>query len=523
MVFRCSPQACVNTVCVALVVVVLGGSARGNAQELAGPIPDEVAAIAAACRENSARIGSLQVSGTVVMAGRRFENQWDPIAKQMYHSRTQQFAIWKDAVHCRFDVVTDRTVNERGEVNYSLPAGEHITSYAKLEREGGLAELKRKHGTPQSTERRIVTPAARYWYMVESNRVSIGHYNLHTHINLKPEMRLAMNKVCFGWTMAELVDQWAALLDRGSPDAPRLLEAVPLDGGQCRVRTISENGTESGEIVADLNKGGNILSYVLHQGGRIVSSGRFDYANAGGAWVLTHGEVVDYGPDGVVDVELFYEAAPESIRVNEPIDPQVFTWEALDVRKGAQVVDLQTGEEYLYDDIPLHLKVALAMAREKEEEAAEAAARARETATAAPAPAEPAAEASASGADRGPAPTIASTARELGPTASRRAVEPTDDDKTPRPGKSAPLSPESRPTTTRPATTRPTTTRPAGPAPLPEAVASPRDDAVPPPASTTEGHSPTTTATVVAISAGCVAALGIGLWKLARRGARLPK
>ncbi|MEW6198332.1 MAG: hypothetical protein AB1601_06665 [Planctomycetota bacterium] len=502
----------------ALVVVALLGSARGNAQELAGPIPDEVAAIAAACRENSARIGSLQVSGTVVMAGRRLENQWDPIAKQMYHSRTQQFAIWKDAVHCRFDVVTDRTVNELGEVNYSLPAGEHITSYAKLEREGGLAELKRKHGTPQSTERRIVTPAARYWYMVESNRVSIGHYNQHAQVNRALEMRLAMNKVCFGWTMAELVDQWAALLDRGSPDAPRLLEAVPLDGGQYRVRTISENGTESGEIVADLNKGGNILSYVLHQGGRIVSSGRFDYANAGGAWVLAHGEVVDYGPDGVVDVELFYEAAPESIRVNEPIDPQVFTWEALDVRKGAQVVDLETGEEYLYDDIPLHLKVALAIAREKEEEAAEAAARA--SATAAPAPAEPAAEASASAANQPVAPTIASTARELGPTATRRAVEPTDHDKTPEPGKSAPLPPESRPATTRPTSTRPATTRPAGPAPLPEAVASPRDDAVPPPAETAERRSPATTATVVAISAGCVAALGIGLWKLARRGPR---
>lgn len=520
MVVYSSALVCARTLGAAVLVLASGSAWRAAAQSQDGAFPSELYTIAAVCRENSARIVSMQLSGTMVMTGRRFENQWDPVANETYDSRTHQFSIWKDALHCRFDVTTDRTINEQGEVIYNLPAGEHIASVAKLERDGweGRVERKRKYGTPQTTQRRIVSPAANYWYQVEGHRVSIGHPNLHRHINNTLEMRLAMNKVFFkAFTMAELIDRWAELCHRGGSDAPRLLEVIPSADGQYRVRVVSATGADSSEIVVDLKRGGNILAY--KESGRTTASGQFDYAKAGDAWVLAHAEIAEYGADGVLDAHMLYVVDPASIQVNEPIDPYVFTWEALDVRKGAHVTDIPTGSTYWYDDLPTDLKIAIALAREQEEEAAEAAARARETPAApAPATAEPRPQPSPTDTEQPSTPTIASTAREAKPSVERMAAEPTDRVETPQTGTSTPLPPESRPTATRPAATRPSA-RP----PLPEAEPAAADDAAAAAAGPTERQTPTHTATVVAVSAGCVAALGIGLWKVTRRGARLPK
>jgi len=449
------------------------------------------------------------------------EGQWDPIANQMYNSQTQQFSIWKDSVNCRVDVTMDRWTDETGTVVYQVPAGEHITSVAKLEREGGMLELKRKYGTPLNTFRQIVTPANNYRYQVEANQVAIDVPQLPAAIEHEQVLQLALNKVSGRFTPAGLVDRFAELAQSASPDLVQSLEVAALGEEQLRVRSTvvsshdrNQRTTSVLEVVVDLGKSGNIVSYVRRENARVVETGECQYVGAGGAWVLAHAEIVQYAADGIVDFRTVYDVTPASIRVNEPIDPFIFTWEALDVRKGAHVVDHKTGDDYWYDDAPLHVKLALALAREKEEEAAEAAARARETATAVPAPPEPVQRPLPTPAEPAPAPIAASTARDLGPTTTQRAGPRTERDETPKRRKSAPLPPESRPTTTRP-----TTTRPAGPAPLPEAAASP-GDAVPPAAETAERNSPTTTATVVAISAGCVAAVGIGLWKLARRGTR---
>jgi len=101
-----------------------------------------------------------------------------------------------------------------------------------------------------------------------------------------------------------------------------------------------------------------------------VETAQFDYIHVGGAWVLAHADMAYFALDGFPTVQATYVVDPNSVRINEPIDPQVFTFEALGVRRGALVHDYKTGEEYLYDDVPLEVKVALAQARELEEQAA---------------------------------------------------------------------------------------------------------------------------------------------------------
>ena len=52
-----------------------------------------------------------------------------------------------------------------------------------------------------------------------------------------------------------------------------------------------------------------------------------------------------------------FEVTPDSIKVNEPIDPGTFTISSLGIAKGALVRNTLTGEQFLYEDVPLRLKI----------------------------------------------------------------------------------------------------------------------------------------------------------------------
>lgn len=515
---RCSARVRRTALLVALVACVGPSKAQGQSS----PIPDELRMLVAACRDNTRRIDTLQLTGTMTLSGALYQGQWDPITGDTSDSQTRVFTLWKDPLRWRFDVTADRETSPQGEVIYKLPYGEHITSYAKIEREGGLDALKRQYGTPLSTTRSIVSPDGGLRYRPESNTVELNvPYENLALVDEQPDLQLALSKVLLGRTLAEFVDRWTELPVEGN----RRVEVERVGETQYRLRfvfveppTPTGSSVHTRDVFVDLDKGGSVLSYVDRTDARVVSTGEFDYISVEDTWVLSHAVVTRTpGPDGPPGFATVYDIAPESLRVNEPIEPRIFTFEGLEVRKGALVFDHKTREEFLYDDIPLHLKVALAMAREAEEEAAEAAALATPAAPP-PATAEPRPQPSPTDTEQPSTPTIASTAREAKPSAERMAAEPTDRVETPQTGTSTPLPPESRPTATRPAATRPSA-RP----PLPEAEPAAADDAAAAAAGPTERQTPTHTATVVAVSAGCVAALGIGLWKVTRRGARLPK
>jgi hypothetical protein len=509
-----------RAICAVMIVIALLGTEHGWTQNPQSAIPDELAVIAAACRENSARIESLQLSGTLTATGGWLEGQWDPIADQTYNSQTREFSVWKDALNCRFDVTADREVDgQTGEVIYHLPYAEHITSYAKLDREGGFHALKREYGTPQHTTRTIVTPDQGYQYEPESNelRLNIDPFTVRA-LNEQLGMQFALNRTLHGFTMAESVDRWAELATRGD----RSIEVTPLGDGQYRIRstvTAPHEGNPTHcsilDVVVDLDQGGNVLSQLYQTDGQIVETGQFEYMNVNGAWVVAHAEVArQIGPDGVPLVNAVYDVRPESIRINEPIDPVVFSFEGLGVRRGAHVQDHKTGEEYLYDDIPLHLKVALAAAREKDKELAEAAAPAPQG----PAPAE--ADRSAQELQEGQPGAAAGAA----PVAQARATSGPSDFVvvTPTPAAEPPPDTmpvheldqadrrEARPPATRPADTHVLTPR------APTQPAERREPAEPP-APPAGPWLPSTAVTVVAVSAGVAAALAIGIWKVTRR------
>jgi hypothetical protein len=341
-------------------------------------LPDELQVIAAACRENSARIESLQLGGTVVLSGRRMEGHWDPIANRAYNSQTGVFSVWKQPGSCRFDGTYDHVVTSAGEVVYHVPYAEHIISGDRLEREGGMTEFNRKYGTPQTTERIVVTPGNTYRYHPEDNFLMVDGDDAAGKIEGEKEMGLALNRV-YGsrFTIAERIERWFESAQRGLHGS---VDVVGLGQGRYRIRApASPEAPDGEETVVDLDKGGNTLSYTTRKGGQVAERNEFEYANVGGAWVLIHADMNELGPDGAVDTHVVYQVDPQSLHVNEPIDPQVFTFEGLNVRKGAHVINAKTREEFLYDDVPLHVKAALAEAREQEEDLAQAAARVPES------------------------------------------------------------------------------------------------------------------------------------------------
>lgn len=503
MAHRSLPALCSRSLGGALVAVATWVGAYGAAQSPQGKIPDELAVIAAACRENSARIQTLQLSGTFVATGGHHEGQWDPFTGETYNSQTRQFSLWKDALNCRLDVTADREVSPENEVNYNLPYGEHITSYAKLEREGGVDALKRRYGTPQSTRRTIVTPDNTYRYKPELNQVELNDPFTARELDEQPEpeLQFALNKTLMGFTVAECVDRWAELAQRGD----RSLEVTLLEGGQYRIRstvTVQRTGGPpqcyTHDMVVDLEKGGNVLSYVRQTDGETVETGQFDYMNADGAWVVAHAEIASRVAPGVPAANGVYDVQAESVRINEPIDPQLFTFEGLAVRSGALVFDAETREEYLYDDVPLDVKVALAMEREREENLVEAEARA----AASPPP--------------GPADEPARGPRQSDPSKVPVSMEPAGRTSE-QPENVVVLTPTSQLAATQPATApsrKSPHTRVVATQPAPKVTAD-RDTATAPDRGRTV---PSTTTTAVVVSIACIAALGIGIWRLARRG-----
>jgi hypothetical protein len=459
-----------------------------------------LAVIAAACRDNTQRISTLQLSGTAVLTGRRFAGMRDPFNGQTYDSQNRSFSVWRDASgNARLDVTADRETDGRTpEVQYNLPYGEHIMSCRKLQREGGWGAVERENGTPQSTARIIVNSSESYRYEPERNQLYLNQPGSRP-LDEELEMQLALNRVPDAGTGAELLERWAAMADQPG----RSVTLMELGGGQYHVRltidTLEAEGRASSytrDVVVDLERGGNIVSYAAQTDGNLVEKGQFDFMNVGGAWVVAHAEVDGgIGPDGVPMVKAVYEVQPESIQINRTVDPQVFSLASLDVRRGALVHDSNTDEPYLYDDVPLEIKIALALEREREEEAAASAEQqdAQEGAAEQPMPqvARPKADNS-----RSPAPEAAKTAKDASSSYVLLTSEP------PR---------------VREPSTRPTATARVIVEPAKAAEPTTPDEGIParsPPAVTT--LVPGTAATVVAVSVGCGAALAVGIWRWTR-------
>jgi hypothetical protein len=495
--------------CSVLIGLMAWAGGRIWAQEPEIAFPDELRIIAAACRENSERIKSLRVSGVLVATGTHYQGWWDPIAGLTYNSQTRTFSLWKDGSNSRFDQTTDHEGEPGGEVAYHMAYGEHIMSSAKLEREGGLSALLAKYGTPQNTKRTIVSADNALQYKPEDNEVKLNEPSLARGVEEERARLWALNKTLLDMTLAEAIDRLVEL----APSDHRSIEATPLQGGQYRIHVeVPAPRSPTLDMVIDLDQGGSVLSFTRSKDGQTDATGQFRYMSVGGAWIVAHGENWSILPNGETQ-QLVYDVNPESVQVNEPIDPQVFTFEGLNVRRGAHVFDHKTHEEYLYDDVPLYVKDALALAREREEELALAESIAGHplsppTVAGVPTPQPP-----PPAPEQGAAPAAAPNDAPSGPS-SIAVVSPD--------------VPASKPPSTRPApaeagdvrvvtptpTTRPITTRSVSVVQQPEPnTAKPAEPA----AGVGEAKPARGMTTLLVVGAGCAAAAGIVTWKVVRR------
>jgi hypothetical protein len=495
----------VRTLCGAIILLGLSKAGSAAAEPPPNAVPDELAVIAAACRENRARIQTLQFSGTVTLTGRMLEGQWDPIAGETYNSQTRDFCVWNDGVNLRFDGTSNRTVDGgTREVVYNVPYGEHFCIATDADRQA----LKREFGTTQTTERNLITADEDYSYRPESNYLELGLRN-PGRVEQHPEVAVALNRTFQGSALDEFVDRWEELAKRGD----RSVEVTHLEAGQYLVRTTvnlvlqdQQPFTGIGEAVVDLDQGGNVISYVGQVNGQVQTRSQFEYMNVDGVWVVAHAEVAwPIGPDGVPMVNAVYEVPRAGVRINAPIDPRVFSFEGLAVRKGAYVSDQKAGETYVYDDVPVDVKAALWLAREMEKERANAAAEAPQSLP----PAQVDAPAAMPQPGQASPPAVTAAVPKARPTSVPVATAPTS--------RAAPPT-DTRPAATQPVATRPATTRPAASRPVSVVqVVQPDNPTLPPPAGRSFVPSPAVTAVVV--TAGCAAALAIGIWKLSHRGA----
>jgi hypothetical protein len=483
----------------ALLAVACVARGRARVQDANAGASDQLAVIAAACRDNTERIASLQVSGTVVLTGRRFGGMRDPFSGQNYDSQNRSFSAWRNTLgNARLDVTADRhTDGKTSEIRYNVPYGDHITSCRKLEREGGWADVEREYGTPQTTRRMIVTPSVSYWYEPECNQLYLDDPRLAA-LDDELEMQLVLNRMPDAGTGADVLDRWAAMADRPG----RSVTLMELGGGlyhaQLTIDTLGAEGhgaLHTRDIVVDLERGGNIVSYAARTDGKVVDTGQFDYMNVGGAWVVTHAEYEGgIGPDGVPMMRAVYDVQPESVQVNQPIDPRIFSFGGLDVRRGALVRDYKADEQYLYDDVPIDVKVALAAEREREEEAAASAK-----------------QQDAQGPEQA-APQEAPARVEIRASSPPKPAEAGQDASS---STFTLLTPE--PARVREASTRPTgNTRVIAVPPKAAAPATP-EEGLPSrlPASVTR-LVPSRAVTITALSAACAAALAAGIWRWTR-------
>ena len=113
-------------------------------------------------------------------------------------------------------------------------------------------------------------------------------------------------------------------------------------------------------MTVDSNKGCTVQRIRTFNENQLSSESEFEYAEIDGAWVMVGATTTSYNPgSGKVERRVSLQVDQDSLKVNQLIDQKMFTVDSLGIRKGSLISDQLTGQEYLYEDVPLHLKHAV--------------------------------------------------------------------------------------------------------------------------------------------------------------------
>jgi len=343
------------------VLIALAGGPRVVCAAKPRDLPIEVRGLLAGWKKNLGAVRSIEArvrehvqvseaNEAVDLEGRRFGTY------------TSEVRFWAEGDRRRADMHSNRTF-AGGKVLYHLPHGEHIVP--RRFGQPDVDALKRMYGTTETTTRRLVTDGKYYDYLDEGKLLMIGEpprsesYVLPASFMMMVEGALASSRT--------LAQDLQALLRLGATVSP------PQDLGKGRflIRAGYTNSrlklTRSVEYVLNASKGYTLESirdsFTTPNGTFPFVYADFEYNSVGGIWVLSKGRRRIYNPDTHdFEHEMSLEVVSESLRINEGVDPSVFSVDSLGIAKGALVTDQITGEQYLYNDLPIDLKIAQVMA-----------------------------------------------------------------------------------------------------------------------------------------------------------------
>lgn len=327
-------------------------------------IPVELQVIMAGWEDNFGKIHSINAKAQLRTDDVKFLKCKDYEGKS-YKSQNSDFEIWKDGPKLRSDIVIDRTFDfDNNKVKYNLPFGEYVMPSREWAQK--KEEIERKHGVTQTTLKVLRLADKQCNYFVESKDVTIDKT-----VDYFPGPNacewITEGRIFYGVTFPEYIK------DKAKLPSTKSFEVEDLGGGRYAVYENFNGTTKEKEfagrtrIVVNASQGYTIESYTRKAEDSIIYDAEYKYAKKGNAWVIVGGYFKRYdwmGQENKVKSTVSLTVDADTLKVNEPIDPKVFTFESLNILKGSLVRDSIEDKEYLFNDVPIHLKVSLAKAQD---------------------------------------------------------------------------------------------------------------------------------------------------------------
>jgi hypothetical protein len=282
---------------------------------------------------------------------------------KVYGDQNATISMWADGTNIRSDVSWDRTLDlSNKRINYNLPFAEYMAPKSQV----NLDKLLRDHGITRTTRQSISMADRQLAFVPEAKELEITAANSTPRFQSECNM-LVRQRVVGGQSLSEY------LKTKSNAKNTVKFEVHDTPDGQYEIHRYWINGDESRDdpaghtvIVVDPQKGFSVQSFTSSVSGRTEVDFRYSYTAVDGIWVLTGVANKYYSSDSSKPVRtIIFSLGPQSLQVNQPIDAKVFSIEALRLPKGTHVNDRIENQEYLYNDIPLHLKAGLVEAKKE--------------------------------------------------------------------------------------------------------------------------------------------------------------
>jgi hypothetical protein len=272
-----------------------------------------------------------------------------------FRTQTAEFALWQDGQWLRLDRAFDRTFDLlNNSIIYHLPMPDVAGTVRSEDAKGFVT----KHGTPQETIRYLREGGREYIYWVESKHMYVRRPKAPYPI--MAELRwLTTGPTVHDRTLRALV---AEALRR------EMDVVLTEDRLGHRVLTISTvytlpDGTTiptSTRLLIDAKNGNTIRQVEVRTSGQVDHTIDYEYAEAGGAWVVVGGDDRVFDPaSGRMTGRTTLHVDKSSLRINDVVDPKVFRADDLRIAKGAMVYDQFKGEKYLHEDVSIGEKIRM--------------------------------------------------------------------------------------------------------------------------------------------------------------------